>query len=240
MSTEHSQCRCSAHHRAITKQQWLRCQRHELARWQGKAMLECEMHRLQQRLLPLCDPYLQQLDEKSEILEIGSGPTCFSQWIEKGHKTFVDPLLEDLRRTYPGTIPKGRYLTSEAEKIPLTDHSIDLIICINALSFVYNPEIALHEMGRLLRDGATVILCAKTASSPMARLHYTATRIFPAFYNHVRPYRFTLAAMRRMISRHLTIHEEITVGDHIPPWNMIADHEQIFICSSSPPPLPPS
>ncbi|MDX8408589.1 MAG: class I SAM-dependent methyltransferase [Mariprofundales bacterium] len=218
------------HHDAISKQQWLHTQRKELARWTGKEMLEHEIASLKTRLLPLCAPHWAHLNSDSEILEVGSGPTCFSQWIAQGNKTFIDPLLEDFRRTYPGTIPKGRYLTAPVEQIPLASHSIDCIICIDTMSFVQNPEIALSELNRLLDDNGLLILCAMYSSPLMARLHYIATRTLPLLFDYCRPYRFTLSAMRHSIERHLSIDSEHPVSDSASIWNPFADHEQLFIC----------
>ena len=224
--------RRSACHKAISKQEWMASQQRQLARWHhSAATLEAQRKILHDRYFSCIQRLLPDLGEHSEIVEIGSGPACFSQEIPIGHKTLIDPLLDDVRRIYPGALPKGAtYLNRAAEAIPLPSHCVDLVICMNVLSFAINPEEILHEIARLLKPGGRLLLAVQISSPFIARLHYLAHCLLPILHDHIRPYRFCQRAMEHTISRHLQIDEQITIVRH--HWlNPFADNEQLFVCS---------
>jgi len=223
--------RHKARHHAISKEDWLASQQQQLAGWCDSARLEAQRKLLHDRYFVRIQPLLPPLDEGSEIVEIGSGPVCFSQEIPQGHKTFVDPLLDDLRRIYPGSMPKDAvYLNRAVEGVSLPNNCVDLIICMNMLSFSKNPEEVLYEVSRLLKPNGVLLLVVKITSSLVARLHYVGNRLLPFVRNHTRPYRFCQRAMEHTIARHLQINERIAVVRHH-PLNLFGDHEYLFACS---------
>ncbi|MDQ6963887.1 MAG: class I SAM-dependent methyltransferase [Mariprofundales bacterium] len=218
-------------HRGVSKEEWLLSQQQQLDGWSDIATLDTQRRRLHDNYFELIHSLLPPLDESSEIVEIGSGPVCFSQEIAVGHKTFVDPLLDDLRRLYPGAMPKDAvYLNTPAEEIPLPSHCIDVVICMNTLSFSENPEEVLYEVARLLKSDGVLLLAVQISSSLMARAHYFGCRVFPLLRSYTRPYRFDYQAMYHTVSRHLHVDESRSLAKPH-PLNLFGDHEYLFICS---------
>ena len=224
-----------ATHRAISKPEWLASQQRQLTRWHDSAAtLEAQRQLLHERYFSAIQRLLPELDADSEIVEIGSGPACFCREIPVGHKTLIDPLLDDVRRIHPGALPKDAvYINRAAESIPLPSHCVDLVICMNVLSFSLNPEEILHEIARLLKPEATALLAVQISSPLAARLHYAARNLLPFLRDHTRPYRFCQRAMEHTISRHLTIDEQITIVRR--PWyHPFGDDELLFACTPQP------
>jgi len=220
-----------AHHHAISKEEWLTSQQRQLDGWAGAPMLEAQRKILHDRYFTAIDHLLPDLDDSSEIIDIGSAPICFSQEIVGGHKTFVDPLLDDFRRIYPGSMPQDAvYLNCAAEAIALPGHCVDVVVCINVLSFSRNPEEVLHEISRLLKPNGVLLLAVQISAPWLARWHYTSSRLFPFLRKHTRPYRFCQRAMEHTIARHLQINERICIARHH-PLKLFGDHEYLFSCS---------
>jgi len=221
-------------HKAISKEEWLVSQQRQLSGWSNASILEKQRKQLHDRYFQSIQHLLPTLDEQSEIAEIGSGPVCFSQEIPIGHKTFIDPLLDDFRRIYPGALPKNAvYINSAAEAIALPKHCVDLVLCMNVLSFALNPEEILHEIGRLLKPEGVLLLAVQVSSPLIARLHYLGRCLLPMFHDYVRPYRFCHNAIQHTIARHLQINKQIIIVRH-QRFNPFADDEYLFACSPLP------
>ncbi len=218
--------------RAIGKAEWLASQQRQLEFWRDQQVFEARRRYLHEYYFAEIQAHLPPLDEESEIIEIGSGPICLSQEIPVGHKTYIDPLLDDYRRRYPGVLPQeGVFLSAAAEDIPLPDHCADLILCLNVLSFTLNPEIVLHEMGRLLKPGGVLLLAVRLSSPLAARLHYFGRRLIPALWRYLRPYRFSRSAMEHSIARHLEILEVVPLV-RAGRFRFFADDEVLFVCGA--------
>ncbi|RMH52794.1 MAG: class I SAM-dependent methyltransferase [Zetaproteobacteria bacterium] len=217
--------------RAISKTEWLESQARQLACWGGGDVLDAARERLRARYLDRLRSWLPPLDEESEIIEIGCGPACLSREIGPGHKTLVDPLLDDIRRRFPGALPEdAAYINCAAESIPLPGRCADLILCINTLSFTQNPEIVLHEIARLLKPEGVVLLSVLVCAPLVARLHYLARRLLPPLRRRLRPYRFSRVAMEHTIARHLRIDRVAPVVERRGWWLSPADDELLILC----------
>lgn len=219
-----------AHHKAISHQFWQNALRIECDRWRGKEMLGQAMDQLQSTYTPLILKYTEDLPDNAAILEIGSGPVCISKLIPQGEKTYVDPLLDDYRRTFPGELPEGEMITAMGESIPKPDQSFDCVICINALGFVMNPELVLNEVDRLLRPGGAMLIGMTVFSQLEARIHYWLQRLYPALSPEDRPYCYSLHGIRKTLARHFDIREDIRVGYKPGPFPGIRREERFFVC----------
>ncbi|MDX8396607.1 MAG: class I SAM-dependent methyltransferase [Mariprofundaceae bacterium] len=195
-----------AHHKAISKTQWMTSQKAELT-CLGKN-LQAMIQDAKTHYSTILEPYANALGEDAQILEIGCGPACTAQLIEAGHKTYIDPLLDDIRRAYPSELPDGDHITGMAESIARPDKSFDLILCLHALSFVQNPELVLHEIKRLLKDDGTIIISITVWPKMFAQLHYLALQIFPLGNNQNRLYRYTYQGIYNTLARHFEIESE--------------------------------
>ncbi|HXH72456.1 MAG TPA: class I SAM-dependent methyltransferase [Mariprofundaceae bacterium] len=219
-----------AHHKPISHQYWQNAQRIEFSRWKGKESLSQALDSLQASYVPLMLKYTENLPQDAKILEIGCGPVCASKLIRCGKKTYVDPLLDNYRRAFPGELPEGELLASMGESIPKPDHSFDCIICLNTLGFVMNPELVLNEVDRLLKPGG-MMLIGMTLFSPLeARLHYWLQRLYPTLSPEDRPYCYSPHGIRKTLSRHFEIREDIRVGEKQGLLPGLKRQEHFFVC----------
>lgn len=221
-----------AHHKPVSKQRWSMAQKAEIRHLKDRLKMGDGLEQIaqttQRKYEFIMAELAEGLDEESRILDIGCGPACVARLIETGEKTFLDPLMDDFRRMFPGTFLKGNYLTRMAEEIPLENDSFDLILCFNTLSFTLNPELVLHEIKRLLKKDGTFAIAISLWPELPARLHYLATHLLPASEKQTRLYRYTYRGIRNTLSRHFDIETEKVL-----PANgeaALFAHERLFIC----------
>lgn len=218
-----------ARHKAISRHRWQLSQRHELRRWRDASVLEHASAQLRASYLPFLQRYTRHLPADAEILEIGCGPVCLSQLIDRGNKTYLDPLLDDFRRAYPGKLPEGKYLTAMAEEIPSPAHSFDCIVCLNTLGYVLNPELVLNEMERVLKPTGVIIIGMTLFSGLEARWQYLLRHCWPSLGPEGRPYCYAHAGMRRSLARHFEVHVDRPV-DGASRW-LRCRWKHVFVCT---------
>lgn len=217
-----------ARHKPVSKQRWSMAQKAEINRIKRLGNLEAVTRAAEARYGAILAMLAEDIDEESRILDIGCGPACVAQFIGKGKKTFVDPLIDDFRRMFPGTLLKGDYITRMAEEIPLERNSFDLILSFNALSFTLNPELVLHEARRLLKEDGTYAVSITLWPELLARLHYYSTHILPVSEQQIQLYRYTYHGIRNTLLRHFDIEsEKVLPPSTSQPW---LSHERLFIC----------
>ncbi len=221
-----------AHHKAFSKQRWHTALKAELALFnqlqQKNTDISSQKKQVRKRYLPLIEPHISNLQEDSQILELGCGPTCISQFIKKGKKTFLDPLLDDFRRAWPGSLPKGTFITEMAENINVPDASCDLILCLETISYVQNPELVLHEVERLLKHDGTFLLSIELWPTAFAKLHYLTARFFPQCTLKNRLYCYTKRGIENTLQRHFNIQS----SHCIPSMKAFGlKHECFYVCT---------
>jgi len=219
-----------AHHRTIDKARWLMSQKKRAEYWHGEEVLEKELDRIQRSYTPVFESCSAQLTPESRILDLGCGPVCAARFIEQGEKTYLDPMLDDFRRAYPGKLPKGRHLAIPAEAIPDPDKTYDLILCIDALDHMMNPELALHEMDRLLKPDGILVLGLLVFPSPIVRLRYILEHFVPFLRDEANPYSYTLFGLKNTLARHFEIINERYVPEARPADERMLAREYAFIC----------
>jgi len=219
-------------HKAFSKQRWSAALKAELLLFnqlqQDNADIGSLKKQLKARYLPLIEPHLPDLQEGSEILELGCGPTCVSQYIKKGKKTFLDPLLDDFRRAWPGSLPKGTFITEVAENINAPEAYYDCIICLKTISYVQNPELVLHEVERILKDDGTFIISVELWPTAFAKLHYLTARLFPQRVLKNRLYCYTKRGIENTLQRHFNIQSSQCISS-VKVLNI--KHEWLYICT---------
>jgi len=221
-----------ARHKPISKARWLASQKSVEKVWQKENLMDCEFRRIQRCYLPLLEKYHPDIADDTRILELFCGPICSAQAIEGGKKTYLDPLLDDYRRTHPGKLPKGKHLSIAAEKIPKKDASFDIILCFNGLDQTLNPELALNEIERLLKPDGTLIIGLTVLPSIIARLRYTCEHFFGIFRDEAHPYSYSLAAISRALLRHFDVIETSKVAEICLAESRWLGSEYAFICKS--------
>ncbi|MDX8397384.1 MAG: class I SAM-dependent methyltransferase [Mariprofundaceae bacterium] len=198
-----------AHHKAFSKQRWDNAQKAELTllglTQHQHANIKQLTQEAKQCYLPFINPFTQDLQADSHILDIGCGPACISQFIPIGHKTFLDPLLDNFRRAWPGSLPKGKFITAMAEQVKRPDASFDMILCMKTLSHSHNPELILHEVERLLKSNGTFILSVDLWPTFFARLHYFTANFFPQWTLKNRLYCYTKQGIENTLKRYFNI-----------------------------------
>jgi len=222
---------CINKHRPVSRLRWQSSLKLILKKWRTKNLYR-ERERVEHSLLPMIQSYAEQYPEDSAVLEIGCGPVCTSRLLSMKKKTYLDPLIDDFRRMFPGKLPeKSEYLSSMAERISKPADSYDLILCLNTISHSLNPELIMHEIERLLKPGGTLILSIRTHSPLEARLHYWTLQTCPALCRKTRPYYYSLIGIQRTLSRHFNIidtHQLKTRSNWVP---FLKRERHLFICS---------
>jgi SAM-dependent methyltransferase len=78
----------------------------------------------------------------------------------------IDPALVDrAQRTYAGR-PKITVRLMDAQKLPLPDGSVDVVILFEALYYLPEPERFVSEASRVLRPGGSAVICSANPSLP--------------------------------------------------------------------------
>ena len=218
-----------AHHKPIAKSRWLKAQKATELKWHGKDVLAQRMAHAEAHYLPHLQSIIGKLPPKPTVLDIGSGPVCLSHLVDHANRIFIDPLLDDYQRAYPGALPSGRYLNCMAENIPLASQSCDLVLSFNALSYTLNPELVINEIERVLRPEGFLVVTIVPVPLLHARLYYLAERYIPSLRDESQPYHYSHRGIRNTLSRHFHIVEEHllqrTTGLRHP------DSEWMFICT---------
>lgn len=220
-----------AHHKAFNKQRWSASLKAELSLLnelqQGNIDIDSLKEEVKTRYLPLIEPHVSNLQEDSQILELGCGSTCVSQFIKPGKKTFLDPLLDDFRRAWPGSLPKGSFIAGMAESINAPDAYYDCILCLKTISHVQNPELVLHEVERLLKDNGTFIISVELWPTSFAKLHYFTASFFPQRTLQNRLYCYTRRGIENTLQRHFDIQ-----SSHCIPSMKIFNlkYEYFYVC----------
>lgn len=91
------------------------------------------------------------------VVDIGSGPACTLCWIPNAKARIgVDPLADRFMEL--GIASHDMlYLNAPGERIPLPSGYVDVVISINALDHVEDPEAVMKEINRILRPGGHFI-----------------------------------------------------------------------------------
>ena len=79
-----------------------------------------------------------------------------------------------------------RFVTADAELVPLESNFFDIIICTNSFHHYLHPDKALQEMHRLLRDGGQVYILDPTADNWITKLADKVMRLIEP--QHVKMY----------------------------------------------------
>jgi len=204
-----------AHHKPFSKQRWSIRQKHEIDAWcdieKEQSSFEHILALRRERYHDLLLQYAGDLHDGSEILELGCGAVCMAQALEKGKKTYLDPLLDDYRRACPGSLPKGQFISDMAENVKQADAKYDLILALRLLSYVENPELVLHEVERLLKPKGTFLISVETWPKPLARLHYHLAQWFPQWILKKRLYCYTCDGLENSLKRHFHIKSKLNM-----------------------------
>jgi arsenite methyltransferase len=119
-------------------------------------------------------------------LDVGCGPGNITASLARaagagGLALGVDisrPMLARAVRAEAG--PHTGFLLADAQQLPLRDETVDAVVSMAALQLVPDPQVALAEMGRVLRPGGRLVVMVPTAGRAAS-----FWRIFPSAGAHI-------------------------------------------------------
>jgi ubiquinone/menaquinone biosynthesis C-methylase UbiE len=98
-----------------------------------------------------------EISDNTKILEIGGAVTPMVNFIEKGEKYSLDPLMDYFKEKFD--LKKGiNYITAKGEDIPFEDKTFDIVLITNVIDHVHNYKDVLNEIKRVLKDDGLVYL----------------------------------------------------------------------------------
>ncbi len=214
---------------AVSKQLWSTFQKRVFHFWTSERALKSRQVFTKRYYLPLMKPFATKLTKDGKILEIGSGPVCAAQYLKKGQQTYIDPLIDDYRKLFPGVMPeKAKYLALMAEKMEFPKSSFDLVLCLDTLSDVHNPELLLHKVHHVLKHDGYFMVSMDLWPAWLARMHYFLYRIIPVFPHFNRLYSYTYRGFYQTLTRHFVIKEEHVIRPSF-SW-LLLKKEVLFVC----------
>lgn len=214
-----------AHHKPLGKPRWGASQKAEILQLQTQGLDALHMS-AGKRYDAIVHALPTPIPPDASILDVGCGAVCTGKLFDSVNTTYLDPLLDDFKRSFPGELPDGEFVKGMIEEINKPNNSYDLILCLNTLSFVLNPELALHAMQRLLKHDGTFIISLLLWPKMLARLHYLKTRIFSVGETQNRLYSYSYQGIKNTLERHFEIVKEVELDTRAPTFA----HEHMFIC----------
>lgn len=194
----------AAHHKPSSKQRWSASQKAAVTKLHGQSLEPLHIN-AGKRYSAIISALSKPLPADASILDIGCGPVCTGKLFNSSHTTYLDPLLNNFKRSFPGELPEGEFIPSTAEDLPKPDASYDLILCLNMLSHSLNPELIMHEVRRLLKPEGSFAISITLWPELFARLHYLKMSLFPMGEYQKRLYCYTERGIENTLLRHFDI-----------------------------------
>ena len=93
------------------------------------------------------------------IVEFGSGPAGFVEYIEAKQKIAIEPLIDHYRKVFPHLAKSNvEYWNCPAEDVGhLLDNIADLVICFNVLDHTRDPNRVIQNLARAAKTGADLL-----------------------------------------------------------------------------------
>ncbi|WP_202898222.1 class I SAM-dependent methyltransferase [Slackia sp. CM382] len=103
---------------------------------------------------------ISEVVQGKEVLELATGPGLLAKHVVSSTKRMVATDYSEgmIREAKKGEVPGNlTFEVADATDLPYEDASFDVVIIANALHIMPNPERALSEARRVLRDGGLLI-----------------------------------------------------------------------------------
>ncbi|MDX8381410.1 MAG: methyltransferase domain-containing protein [Ghiorsea sp.] len=233
INQEQPQSKHNALHNAFSKQVWAISQKRVLQFWTNEKALKARRVFTKRNYLPLVKPWVKGLPDDITVLEVGSGPVCMAQYFRKGDVTYIDPLMDQYRKMFPGVMPESAtYIAEMAENKEWKTKTFDVVICLNTLSDVHNPELILNKTAQILKKDGVFAVSIDIWPVGMARLHFFLSRFMPLLPQFNRLYSYSHQGFTNTLKRHFNIESEQVVNSKfsLGLWKT----EILFICKHKP------
>jgi SAM-dependent methyltransferase len=187
--------------RPISRRRHAGALRKELAFWQGQRILERQAFRTQRYTRPVLAATNRYGPDRIEnVLDIGCGPAGVAGLIPAGTKWYLDPLLGDFERLFPGRLSDGVKLPVGIEEARLEDDFFDIVLMLNALDHVRDPWLALVKIHNALRPGGMLIVSCYVRPVVIAFLRNAQERVHCST-DRAHPFTFTRVSAERDLLR---------------------------------------
>lgn len=121
------------------------------------------------------DYIMSQIDDSDQsVIDVGCGRGYF---VEKLIERFPDKKIYGADLLPPLDIPQLHYLQTNIEKIPLSDKSVDVVVCSHVLEHVQDFDKAVEELKRIARKKIIITV-------PKQRYYYYTLDLHLRFFNH--------------------------------------------------------
>jgi SAM-dependent methyltransferase len=95
---------------------------------------------------------LTGLGEGSLSVDVGGGLTTPLRWFP-GRRVCADPLASHYSTLFDLPTDRVEFVSNHGEALPMTDASVDLVVCTNCIDHVADPVGVIGEIERVLRPG---------------------------------------------------------------------------------------
>jgi len=105
--------------------------------------------------------------EKGRAIDVGTGPGIFPIFLSKAIPGIqfkgidLSPVMVDLARgnaVADGISDRVEFEVGSAYSLPVEDHSLDLVLCINTLHHLDHPVVFFNEVARSLKEGGAFVI----------------------------------------------------------------------------------
>jgi ubiquinone/menaquinone biosynthesis C-methylase UbiE len=104
-------------------------------------------------------------NENTTILDVGCGTGLITSRIRGGEITALDMNRWNLERAKMHTArEKVTFVPGDAEALPCSSNSFDIVICTEVLEHLLRPDLALKEINRVLKPGSFFVGSVPTKS----------------------------------------------------------------------------
>ena len=211
----------------IEDNRWQAAQQAEFEGWQTSKAVELELEEIRIKY----GEYLMQIakdiefNQNWEVLDVGCGPTCISQFLPPAKKTGIDPLAER-QNIADKTVADVLVRQGRGETLQFNDKTFDLVICRNVIDHTGNPKQVIREMHRILKNSGYLIL-ASYVYPPFIRLTKNLAEKFSQFRNVAHPHTFTPNDLEMLIAEYFSILRSdcIHIGQHPNDYGKINELE---------------
>lgn len=123
------------------------------------------------------------VESAKRVLDAGCGAGGASVLAaERGANVFgIDPTV-NLITIARERLPRGDFRVAELENLPFSNGEFDSAVAINSMQYTANPQVGIHELGRVCRPGGHVVIavpCEPEANGDMGRVFEAVIRLFP-------------------------------------------------------------
>lgn len=186
----------------IKKNRWNTAQFHEKEYWDYvKAQISGQN---ENRIKEYWGWYLKlfgqcvDLNNKTKILEIGSGPVGIINYINNCEKYALDPLMDYYTDNFKLS-KEVRWLQGIGEDIPFEDDYFDAVISTNTLDHTFNPLAVLKDIKRVLKNQGFLFLTVD-CHQPFLKRYREIKEIFKKG-DKLHPFSFSVRDVKNLIKK---------------------------------------